>query len=80
MWFFVHKWRCMIFQKMFFLFFWKKIYVDFLSTNDAPQHSQKSIFGFHVDFLSTNDAPSYTRFVGFFVHNLQIGVKWNRRS
>ena len=39
--------------------------VDFLSTNDAPQHSQKQIFGFHVDFLSTNDAPRYTRFVGF---------------
>ena len=39
--------------------------VDFLSTNDAPQHSQKQIFGFHVDFVSTNDAQRYTRFVGF---------------
>ena len=31
--------------------------VDFLTTNDAPQHSQKQTFGFHVDFLSTIFTP-----------------------
>ena len=33
-----------IFKTQFFEFFQKEINVDFLSTNDAPWHSQKPIF------------------------------------
>ena len=68
----------MTFPKKIFVEF----YVDFLSTNDAPGHSQKRIFEFYVDFLSTNDAPGYSRFVDFLstIHGEGLKAKFQKKK
>ena len=53
--------------------------VDFLSTNDAPQHSQKQIFGFHVDFcpqMTLHDIPGLWVFISSFSSTAASKALW----
>ena len=65
----------MTFPKANFSDFFKKINVDFLSTNDAPWHSQESTFRILSGFFVHKWRSIIFPICGFFVHNSQIGVK-----